>query len=469
MPTAAPLRILVTDDEARQREIVSEILTDAGHTVVAADSGASALTELERAEFDLLVTDLRMPGMDGVTLLGDAKRRQASLTVILMTAFATVDSAIEAMKNGAHDYLQKPFTKDELLQRVARVAERVSLVRENERLQNEIRSREAPEIIGSSPAMIRLASVIDRIAGAPGDVLITGESGTGKELVARRIHYSSPRAAGPFVPVNCAAIPESLAESELFGHEKGAFTHATSARPGRFEQAAGGTLFLDELSSMPQSLQPKLLRVLGDRVLERVGGTRARKIDVRVLTATNRDLRELVAAGRFREDLYHRVNVLEVHLPPLRDRREDIRELAERFRDRAAARYQVPPPDLTDELYGFFATYPFTGNVRELEHLIEKMVVLSEGEPLGVSDLPPSIDLGAARSAPASGDDDARGASAEQLLQGGSVSLADVERRLLSEAIRLSNGNLADAAKRLGISYKTMRYRARKFGLSTSD
>ncbi|MCA9726808.1 MAG: sigma-54-dependent Fis family transcriptional regulator [Candidatus Eisenbacteria bacterium] len=510
------LRILVVDDEAAQREIVAEILTDEGYDVEIAATGAAALERVSGEAPDLLVTDLRMNGMDGIELLREARRLEPNLPVILMTAYGTVSSAVEAMKTGAYDYLQKPFDKDELIQRVRRVAERATLLRENQRLREEL-GAQAPKLIGTSAKMRELRRRLDRLAPIPGDVLITGESGTGKELVARALHYGGSRAGGPFIPVNCAAIPEGLAESELFGHEKGAFTHAVSARAGRFEQADGGTLFLDEISSMPLVLQGKLLRVLQDRLVERVGSDRARRLDLRIVAATNRDLPTLIRDGQFREDLYHRLNVHELTIPPLRDRGEDITLLCAHFRDRAAARLDLPAPDLAPDLLAFLATYSFPGNVRELEHMMEKMVVMAEGEPLGVADLPPSVlvahrratsftrdatgftrdpaadarrlapDLPRAprsvgESAPASSGvrrdggrfdpadfdpDDASTdpAGPESLLEAGPISFADVEERLLREAIRRAGGNLSLAAKHLGMSYKTFRYRVRKFGL----
>jgi transcriptional regulator with GAF, ATPase, and Fis domain len=277
------------------------------------------------------------------------------------------------------------------------------------------------------------------------------------------------------VPVNCAAIPEGIAESELLGHEKGAFTHATSARAGKFEQADGGTLFLDEISSMPMALQAKLLRVLQDRVVERVGASKPKRVDVRVVAASNRDVREMLRQGAFREDLYHRLNVHELHVPPLRERGADIRLLAELFRDRAAERFAVPAPAFGEDLLQFLASYPFPGNVRELEHLVDKMVVLSDGEPLGVSDLPPSV-----RAAWRQASDAATAAAVpeptlgtsqrpEDLLLGGPIQFFDVEKRLLAEAIRRAGGNLSEAARQLGLSYKTLRYRASKFGLAGDD
>jgi two-component system response regulator AtoC len=476
------LRILVVDDEAAQRAILSEILSDEGHEVATAASGHEAMRYLASQPCDLLITDLRMPDGDGLELLREAHRAAPDLEILLMTAYATVATAIEAMKNGAADYLQKPFRKDELVQRVRRLADRTGLVRENRRLRHEL-GAEAPQLVGESEVMQKLRKHVERLAAVPGDVLVTGESGTGKELVARALHFQGPRAAGPLVAVNCAAIPEGLAESEMLGHEKGAFTHAAAARAGKFEQADGGTLFLDEVSSMPVALQAKLLRVLQERVVERVGSGRPRPVDVRVVAAANRDLQALVEGGTFRQDLYYRLNVHEVHVPPLRERGGDIALLAALFRDRAALRFDVPPPVLGDDLLQFFATYAFPGNVRELEHLIAKMVVLSEGDPLHVVDLPPSVPRAARLAAPSPGGGallraaappgatagpDAR-SPVESLLDSGPIDFYDVETRLLGAALQRTGGNLSEAARLLGISYKTMRYRALKYGLTGDD
>ncbi len=460
------LDILVVDDEERQRAIVGEILRDEGHRVEEFAGAEAALVRVRRAAPDLILTDLRMGGMDGHELLRAALREQPDLLVILMTAYATIGSAVEAMKDGAFDYLQKPFARDELIQRVRRVADRCALERENRALRRRLADA-GSELLGESEAMIALRRRLDRVAVAGTDILLVGESGTGKELAARRIHFAGRAAAGPFVPVNCAAIPESLAESELFGHLRGAFTGADAPRIGRFEQADGGTLFLDEVGSMSAALQAKLLRVLEDRTIERVGGGERRRVDVRVIAATNQDLRKAAGDGGFRADLYHRLNVMEVELPPLRDRGGDAALLAEQFRDRAAERMGIDPPAIGPALAEFLGAYRFPGNVRELENLVERLVVLSEGETLGVEELPPS--LGAAIGGPP--EDSARSAtppgspSPESLLADGRISLPDVERRLLTEAIRLSDGNLSEAAKRLGLTYKTMQYRARKFGL----
>jgi len=474
------LRVLVVDDEAAQRTILTDILRAEGHEVESAESGREGAARLRAGEWDLVVTDLRMPDGDGLELLREGRRLHEDLTIILMTAYGTVSSAVEAMKSGAYDFLQKPFGKEELIQRVRRVAERTALRRENRRLREELAAK-APPMLGDSPPMRKLRQQMERLASAEGNVLILGESGTGKELAARALHFQGPRAEGPFVAVNCAAIPEGLAESELFGHEKGAFTHAAASRAGRFEQADGGTLFFDEISSMPLPLQAKLLRVLQERTVERVGSNRPRAVDVRILAAANRGLDDLLRDGQFRADLYHRLCVHELHLPPLRDREGDILLLADHFRDRAAARHRVPPPLLTQELLAFLSTYSFPGNVRELMHLMETMVLLSEGEPLGIEDLPLS-----ARRAAASGTfsgsmnfpDERTGASSgapsgapspEDLLRAGPIRFFEVEARLIEEAIRRSGGNLSEAARLLGLSYKTLRYRARKFGLAGDE
>ena len=475
------LRILVVDDEPSNRAIVADILHDQRHEVETAASGAEALQKVAAGPFDLMLSDLRMPGMDGLELLRAAQQAQPDLAVILMTAFGTIQSAIEAMKHGAYDYLQKPFAKDELIARVRRAAERAFLVRENQKLRRRLEDEAGPRILGRSATVQKMLHQIGRFAALPSDVLITGESGTGKELIARALHFQGPRAGGPFVPINCAAIPEGLAESELFGHKKGAFTHATADRAGRFEQAEGGTLFLDEISSMPMAMQPKLLRVLQDRQVERVGATGARKVDVRIVAATNRDLWAKVQAGEFREDLFHRLNVLELHSPALRERREDLALLAAHFAEAAAGRCGLPVPELDPLLVAALERYSFPGNVRELEHLMEKMVALSEGETLTLADLPPAIarstGVSAARSTSgdpretSGGPDEARvdastGTTPESLLAQGAVSFSEVEERMLREAIRLSGGNLSEAARRLHLSYKTMRYRAIKFGLA---
>lgn len=476
------LRVLVVDDEPTQRTILGDILKCEGHGVATAGSGLEAVEQLRRAGFDLVITDLKMANGDGLHVLHEGRRLQPELSVLLMTAFGTISTAVLAMKSGAYDFLQKPFQKDELLARVERVADRVELKRENDRLRTELEAQAGPRFLGESEEMRRLLRLLRKLAPVAGDVLLSGESGTGKELAARALHFWGPRASGPFVAQNCAAIPEGLAESELFGHEKGAFTHATAGRAGRFEQAEGGTLFLDEISSMEIGLQAKLLRVLQDRMVERVGSGKPRRVNVRVVAAANRDFETSVREGRLREDLYHRLNVHEVHLPPLRERGADIRLLAERFRDEAAFRSGVPSPPLSEPLLAFLDRYRFPGNVRELEHMMQKMVALSDGEPLELADLPASVRR---TTLPFEGGGkdravvshavidpileptplDPKAPQPEDLLRAGPISFFDLEARLLAEAIRLAAGNVSEAARRLGLSYKTMRYRARKFGL----
>jgi len=457
------IRILVVDDEEAQRQILGEILRDEGYGVEIFASPGDVLARLDASEpADLLLTDLRMPGMSGHDLLREARRRRPELLVVLMTAYATVASAVEAMKDGAFDYLQKPFAREELVQRVRRAAERARLGRENRGLRARITDDARARILGDSPAARRMVATLEKAAASRADVLLTGESGTGKELAARLVHAASDRASGPFVPVNCAAIPASLAESEILGHEKGAFTGAAERRACRFEQADGGTLFLDEVGSMPGELQPKLLRVLQDRVVERVGGGRARRLDLRVIAATNRPLPELVAEGTFRADLHHRLNVLEIELPPLRERVEDVRMLVAAFRDRAADRCGVPPPEVSEEALAILERYAFPGNVRELENLVERMVALSEGEELGPDDLPAVVRGAARREEPAAWSGPV---APEDLLRDGPVAWADLEERLLREAVRRAGGNLSEAARLLGLSYKTLRYRTRKFGI----
>lgn len=461
-----PLNVLVVDDEESQRVILGDILGDAGYDVEVFAEPEAVVARLRTGSADLLVSDLRMPGLSGHELLREARVLRPELLVILMTAYATVSSAVDAMKDGAFDYLQKPFAKDELLRRVERAAERTALARENRELRRVLGDEARGRILGTSPAVERLRSQLEKVAKRGVDVLLTGESGTGKELAARVVHFAGERAAGPFIPVNCAAIPETLAESELFGHAKGAFTDATESRAGRFEQADGGTLFLDEIGSMPMALQSKLLRVLQDRVVERLGSGKPRSVDVRIVAAVNRDLPSAVADGTFREDLYHRLNVVEIHLPALRDRPQDVLPLAETFRDRAADRSGVPAPEIDAELSAFLAGYRFPGNIRELEHLMERMVVLSDGEPLGLGDLPPSVHaVAVAASGPRETPSWNGELRPEDLLADDPISLPEVEERLLREAVRQAGGNLSEAARRLGISYKTMQYRARKFGL----
>ncbi len=454
-------RLLVVDDEATQREMLSGILTRAGYRVTTAAAGAEALALLERDAFDLLLTDQKMPGMDGLALLDRATALQPDLPVILMTAYGSVSDAVAAMKRGAADYLTKPFEKDELLLVLGKALKQRRLEEEVAALRGALKERyRLGGIIGSSPAMREVFSLIERVAGTHVPVLIRGESGTGKELVARAIHECSRRAAGPFVALNCAAVPETLLESEFFGHERGAFTGATRAHAGRFQQASGGTLFLDEIGAMRIDLQAKLLRAIQEKEIQRLGSVGAIAVDVRILAATGENLEEAIRRKTFREDLFYRLNVVPLHLPPLRERSEDIPLLVRHFIEAAARRFEREPISVAPEVMDRFQVHPWLGNVRELENCIERMVVLARGARLTEADLPPDLREGAASGA---------GAGAAFDLPPAGVRLPELERHLIVQALRRSRGSLGPAAKLLGISYKTLQYRIQKFAIERRE
>jgi len=460
MTPAAPsgARLLVADDEPHQREMLRSLLTRAGFAVELAANGAEALAALEREPFDLLLTDQKMPGMDGLALLEAARRLQPQLPVVLMTAFGSVSQAVAAMKQGAADYLTKPFERDELLLVLAKVLRQRRLEDEVEALRGVLQDRfRLGNLIGSSPGMRAVFSMVERIAGADVPVLIRGESGTGKELVARAIHQQSARASGPFVALNCAAVPESLLESEFFGHERGAFTGAVRAHAGRFEQAQGGTLFLDEIGAMRTDLQAKLLRALQEKEIQRLGAVSPIAVDVRILAATGENLEEAIRRRSFRDDLYYRLNVVPIHLPPLRERVEDIPLLVDHFLDEAAAKFGRERPAIAPETLDLLQSFPWPGNVRELLNCVERMVLLARGPRLTPEDLPADV-RGVAAAPPGAGNGGID-------LPAAGVRLADLERDLIVQALRRTRGNLAPAAKLLGISYKTLQYRVRKFGL----
>ncbi|MBF0297037.1 MAG: sigma-54-dependent Fis family transcriptional regulator [Magnetococcales bacterium] len=444
--------ILVCDDERNLREMLCMALEDAGHHPVAAASGAEALRILEQNPWDLLLTDLRLPDMDGLDLLRRAKELAAERPVLLMTAYASAATAVTAMKEGAFDYLEKPFAMEDFHLVVTRALEQGTLRRENLRLRREVGEREG--IIGAAPAMRRVLELARRAARTDASVLITGESGTGKELIARYIHANSVRARGPFVALNCAAVPENLIESELFGHVKGAFTGAGSQRPGMFVEADRGTLLLDEIGETPLALQAKLLRVLQERVVRPVGGSGERSVDVRLLAATNRDLSVECAAGRFREDLLYRVDVVHLHLPPLRERREDIPMLAAVFLEKYADRYGVGVTGFAPEVMECLMRYPFPGNIRELENVVEGAVALTAGGRVEVELLPvhvrmPRMADGSPFVLPEQGFDlDAH--------------LAKVEADAIGQALEQCKGSKTRAAELLGMSFRTFRYRMAK-------
>jgi len=447
------LRIVVVDDESAQRELIVGFLKKQGHEVFPAATGPEALALVRDRRVDLVLSDCRMPGMSGPELLLEIKTINPEIPLILMTAYGTVETAVQAMKDGAADYLSKPLDLEELLLRVARVSERVRLTSEVRDLQAQLVERHRLEgIIGESGRMQEVLALAKRVAPSDATVLIRGESGTGKELIARAIHFNSPRASGPLVNLNCAALPEQLLESELFGHEKGAFTGAIAQRKGRFEQAGGGSIFLDEIGDLSPALQVKLLRVLQERAFERVGGNKTITADVRMLAATHRDLERAMREGTFREDLYYRLNVVTIQIPPLRERREDIPLLLDHFLRKFAEKNRRDVTGLTAAARDALLKYDYPGNVRELENIVERAVLLCRGRVIDLEDLPATARPGQ-RSA---------GAPLPKDLPG---VLADIERQAIQSALERTNGIQTQAAEALGISERVLRYKMKKYSL----
>jgi two-component system NtrC family response regulator len=451
-PMAEPFRILVVDDEPTQLELVGGFLRRQGFEVAEAASGQAAVARFKQEPFDLVLTDQRMPDLSGLEVLEAVRAASPDTAVVIMTAFGTIETAVSAVKAGAADYLAKPLNLDELLHRLHQIQDRRRLLTENRELRAALAERHRVEgIIGESGAMQEVLSVVRRVAPSDATVLIRGESGTGKELIARAIHYASPRAARALVKVNCAALAESLLEAELFGHEKGAFTGAVAARKGRFELADGGSLFLDEIGDLPPHLQVKLLRVLQEREFERVGSSRPIKVDVRLLAATHRNLETLVREGRFRDDLYYRINVVTIQLPPLRERREDLPLLIDHFLRAFADKNGKSIRGLTRDAREALLRYEYPGNVRELENLIERAVVLTRDDVIGLTDLPLTLDTQAAEveSGP-----------------GLVAAVEGLERRMIREALAKADGIQTRAAELLGIGERVLRYKLKKYGLS---
>lgn len=437
--------ILVVDDDVDMREMVHDMLKDRGHQVTIAGSGQEALKLLGEEDYAVVLTDLRMKGIQGLELLAEIKRTHPDINVILMTAFGSVETAVDAMKHGASDYLTKPVKKDELVRVIERVVREASLRREVNRLRQEVhREYSFHQILGKSKPMQAVFDLIKRVADSPTNVLITGESGTGKELVAKAIHFNSDRKEAPFIPVNCAAIPEQLLESELFGHMRGAFTDAKMDKRGLFEEAQKGTLFLDEISELPLMLQAKLLRAIQEKEIRRVGANKSIAIDVRIIAATNLNLSEEVKAKRFRDDLYYRLNVIEVKLPPLRDRREDIPLLVEAFLKRCAATRGKDVKGVNEAALAMLMDYAWPGNVRELENVIERAVTLSRGGKITPDDLPPAVQG-------ARGDRRVLDEAAEKTLP-----LHEIEKEYIKKILDKMGGNKYQAAHVLGIDRKTL-------------
>jgi two-component system response regulator PilR (NtrC family) len=458
-------RILIIDDEPSMLEFLEIMLRKEGYAVSAAKSGAEAVARLGQEPFDLVVSDIQMPGVSGLEVLRRAKEVAPEAAVIMITAFASAETAVEAMKEGAYDYITKPFKVDEIKLVIKNAIERRNLSRENLLLKKELRTRyNFSNIIGSSPEMLKIYSLIQRVAGTRTNVLIAGESGTGKELVAKAIHYNSPRKDKPFITINCGAIPETLMESELFGHKKGSFTGAVANKLGLFEVAHEGTIFLDEIGELTPPIQVKLLRAIQERTFKPVGSTEDVTVDVRIISATNKDLEKEVAASAFREDLFYRLNVLQIKLPPLRERREDIPILAQHFLEKYAKELGKDLRKISAEAMDLLAAYGYPGNVRELENIIERSVAL---EPTNVV-LQESLPAFLARRENGRG---GLGAVPEIPVEG--VNLEDLvgalERTLLLKALERTNGVKKKAAKLLKISFRSMRYRLEKYGIDGKD
>ena len=456
-PTDKPHRgrILVVEDEPAALQALGYLLADEGYEVAQAVDGEEASGLAEGFGPDLVLADLKMPRLDGLGLLRRLRELGLDVPVVVMTAHGTVQSAVEAMKLGAVDYLTKPLNMDETLLVLARALERRRLEQEATRLRERLRGRAgSPQVVGASAEMQAVFDLARKAAQSRATVLLLGESGTGKEVIAQAIHEGSPRADKPFIKVSCAALPESLLESELFGHERGAFTGATARRQGRFELADGGTLFLDEIGEISPLVQVKLLRVLQGRQFERVGGTETLTVDARIVAATNRDLGTAVREGHFREDLFFRLNVISIELPPLRARKTDIPPLADHFLRRCSAAYGKPPPKLSPEAFALLLRYDWPGNVRELENAIERAVVLTEGPEIGPEVLPPAL-LG-------------RAPGARQLIPG--ARLAEIEREAILRTLEVVGGSTARAAELLGISVRTIQYRLKEYeGLDSAQ
>jgi nitrogen regulation protein NR(I) len=474
-------QILIADDEANLRRVLAAQLAKDGYEVHTAEDGRAAMDVLAEHHVDVVITDLRMPRVDGMQLLAHVASTQPDVPVIMITAHGTVDTAVEALKLGAFDYVTKPFDRAELRSVVAKAA------RTRELAERDVAT--APSgppgpgrfrLIGDAPAMREVYTIVDKVADTPSTVLITGESGTGKELIARALHENSSRRELPFIRVNCAAIPRDLMESELFGYEKGAFTGAVTSKPGRFELAHGGTLFLDEIGEIPVSMQVKLLRALQEHEIERVGGIKTIRVDVRVVAATNRDLTAEIARGAFREDLYYRLNVVHVHLPPLRERKSDIPLLVEHFLRRFNERLRKQVRGVDDAAMEALLGHPWRGNIRELENVVERCTLFCDGERITLDDLPPELrrpaaatpgDAGAARSTPV----DALAAVADEAASASDPGLglkeavreaaARVERELIQRALLQTGGNVTHTARLLKISRKGLQMKMKELGL----
>jgi len=454
--------ILIVDDEKNYLTILSALLEDEGFEVLTAPGGPEAIAIHKSSDLDLILTDMKMPKMDGIELLENIKKSDPDLPVIMMTAHGTVDKAVEAIQKGAYTYILKPFDNERLIIYVKKAISMYQVVKENRRLRDAVESQyRFGSIIGKSKKMRDIFDTIQKVAPSNATVLIEGESGTGKELVARSVHFSSPRREKPFVAVNCSALAENLLESELFGHERGAFTGAVATKKGRFELADGGTLFLDEIGELSQNLQVKLLRVLQEKVFERVGGVRTISVDIRIIAATNKDLQQEMQAGRFREDLYYRLNVVHIVLPPLKERQEDIRLLVNHFIKKYASERKsaAPVSGVDQEVDRLFYDYHWPGNIRELENVIERVMILCPNEIIRVSDLPKGFKDNVYNTL------HLEGIPADAKLYD---TLAMIEKAMIERALKMSNNVQAHAAALLGIGKSGLNQKLKKYNLEVN-
>ncbi len=456
--------ILVVDDERSMREFLEIFLLKRGHDVSVAESAEVAFDRLSKTEFDLVVTDLRMPGKGGMDVLRETKRLWPDTQVIVMTAYSTTETAIEAMREGAYDYLGKPFKINEVGVVIDKALEKRQLLVTNQRLNREVRKQFAVEsIVGTSQGMKAVFDTVQKVAATKASVLVVGESGTGKELIAKAIHYNSSRSEKPLVVVNCGAIPDALMESELFGHVRGSFTGAYADKRGLFEEAEGGTLFLDEIGEMTTHLQVKLLRAIQERRIKRVGGVKEIPLDVRIVAATNRNLEEEVKRGGFREDLYFRLNVIQVNIPPLRERREDIPLLSHYFLQRYNEEMGRRIKGFTSETMALLEGYDYPGNIRELENIVQRCVTFETSEWVHASSLPPRM-VGAVKELAAGS---MTAAAPQSFSEEHNLDhyIEEIERQFVVVALQESHGNMTEAARKLGVSFRSMRYKLSKYGI----
>jgi len=459
-------RVLIVDDEVSMREFLEILLIDQGYAVDSANCGQRAVEMVGEAHpaYDIVVTDLKMPNGDGLLVLNEVKRIAPNTEVVVMTAFSTTETAVEAMRAGAYDYLSKPFKVDEITVVLEKCLEKRRLNQENSRLRSELLDKyQFGNIIGRSVAIRRVFDVIAQVAPVRTSVLLFGETGTGKELVAKALHYNSPRRTAPFVVVNCGAIPEQLIESELFGHVRGSFTGAVADKKGLFAQADGGSVFLDEIGELSLSLQVTLLRVLQERSIKRVGGLREEPVDVRIIAATHRDLEEEVREGRFRQDLFYRLNVIQLEIPPLRNRREDIPYIAQHFVEKFSEELAKKVRGITPEAMDLLLAHDYPGNVRELENIVERSVTFERTDFLTVESLPPQLSRTQQPVLPGSSIElSDKGIELEALL-------AETERHYLVEALRMTGGVRTEAARLLGMSFRSIRYKLSKYGIDVEE